>query len=68
MCNYFYFRTVYTEHILLVIHAQTLQYFFVCNYTKNSHTLLYYILKNMYINSLIIAGKFVVFVYNYVKK
>ena len=27
MFNYFYFRTLYAEHMLLVIHAQTLQFF-----------------------------------------
>ena len=30
MCNYFYFRTLYAEVMLLVIHAQTLQYVFLC--------------------------------------
>ena len=45
MCNYFYFRTLHAEHVLLVIHAQTLQYFFLCVTTLRthitSHTLLY---------------------------
>ena len=72
MWNYFHFRTLYAEHVLLVIHAQTLQYFFLCVTTLRthitSHTLLFYILKYMYINSSIIVGKFVVFTYNYVKK
>ena len=54
MCNYIYFRTLYAEHMLLVIHAQTLQYFLLCVTTLRthitSHTLLYYILRNMHIN------------------
>ena len=53
MCNYFYFTTLHAEHVLLVIHAQTLQYFLCVTTLRThitSHTLLYYILKNMYIN------------------
>ena len=54
MSNYFYFRTLYAEHVLLVIHAQTLQYVFFCVTTLRthfiSHTYLYYILKDMYIH------------------
>ena len=37
MCNYFYFRTLYAEDMLLVIHAQTLQYVFLCVTTLRKH-------------------------------
>ena len=75
MCNYVYFRAlyvVYAEYMLFIMHTQTLQYIFLCLTTLRthitSHTLLYYILTNIYMNRSIIANKFVVFTHNYVEK